>query len=471
MVHRYPPGPLNFNAMFGLTWRHAFRLWRNTIGFLDDMRKYGDISFFRLFTVRAYIVNHPDLIRQVLVTERDKFRKLPRDVRAIRQITGRGIIVSEGDFWLRQRRLVQPAFHASRMSHYANVSVQQTQQLLDRWRDRVQVDVPAEMSDLTMRISAETMFDIQLDAKNGEFVEAARVLSDTFMREIHSIFTLPDALPLPSKNRKRAALQTFDRLVRDIIEQRRASGQDKGDLLSMLLLAVDQEGDGTGMTDQQVRDEAMTLFTAAFHANSMALTWTWYLLAKHPDVCRRMTEEIDGVLGQRTATLADVERLPYTQAVLKESLRLYPPAWALFCRQALAEVELGGYRVRRGSWVFLFPYVTQRDSRFFPDPERFDPERFSPERAKDIPQYAYFPFGAGPRACIGNAFAMMEMTLIIATLTQHLHLALLPDQPTVQIEPLLALRPRGGLTMNITRRHSPQAVRRAGAPARVTDLV
>jgi len=220
-------------------------------------------------------------------------------------------------------------------------------------------------------------------------------LSDTFIREIHSVFTLPDFLPLPSKKRKRSAIQVFDRLIRDIIQQRRASGHDKGDLLSMLLLAIDQEGDGTGMTDQQVRDEAMTLFTAAFHANSMALTWTWYLLATHPEVYERMTEEIDSVLGQRTATFADVERLPYTQSILKESLRLYPPAWALFCRQAHTAVELGGYRVPRGSWVFLFPYVTHRDCRFFPDPTRFDPERFSPERVKDIPQYAYFPFGAG----------------------------------------------------------------------------
>ncbi len=471
MSHRYPPGPINFNAWFGLTWRHAFRLWHNAIGFLDDMREYGDISFFRLLTVRAYIVNHPDLIRQVLVTERDKFRKLPRDVRAIRQITGDGIIVSEGESWLRQRRLVQPAFHASRMGHYADVTVQQTQRLLDRWADKDVADVPTDMSDLTMRISAETMFDIQLDARNGEFVEAARILSDTFIREIHSIFTLPDSLPFPSKKRKRAAIRVFDRLIRDIIQQRRASGDDKGDLLSMLLLAVDQEGDGMGMTDQQVRDEAMTLFTAAFHANSMALTWTWYLLAKHPEVYQRVTDEVESVLGQRTATFTDVERLPYTQSVLKESLRLYPPAWALFCRQAQTEVELHGYRVRRGSWVFLFPYVTHRDSRFFPDPERFDPERFSPERVKDIPQHAYFPFGAGPRACIGNAFAMMEMTLIVATISQRLSLGLLPDQPAVQIEPLLALRPRGGLIMSTTRRHARQVFHRTDPSLRVTDLV
>ena len=324
------------------------------------------------------------------------------------------------------------------MGRYAQATVGQTHRLLDRWSNVTAVDVPSEMSELTMRIAAQTMFDIELDDQSGELVEAARHLSDTFIREIHSVFTLPNFLPLPHKRRKRAAIRLFDKLIRDIIHQRRASGEDKGDLLSMLLLAVDQTGDGRGMTDQQVRDEAMTLFTAAFHASSMALTWTWYLLAKHPNVCARLVREVDVVLEQRDATFEDVARLTYTQMVLKESLRLYPPAWALFCREAQAEIELGGYRIPRKSWVFLFPYVTHRDSRFFPDPERFDPERFSPEREKEIPQYAYFPFGAGPRVCIGNMFAMMEMTLVIATLVQKLTLALLPNQPDVQMEPLLS---------------------------------
>ncbi len=467
-MHRYPPGPINFNALFGLTWRHAFRLWRDALGFLDALRAYGDIAFFRLFTVRAYVVNHPDLIREVLVTQREKFRKLPRDVRAVRQITGDGIIVSDGETWRRHRRLVQPAFHASRMEQYATLTVDQTRRMLDRWQQSPTLDVPAEMSDLTMRISLRAMFGIELKREDKGLVEAARILSDTFIREIHAVFTLPDWLPLPSKMRKRKAIAEFDRLIRGIIAERRGSGQDTGDLLSMLLLAKDdedtcvQEDRGSRLNDQQVRDEAMTLFTAAFHANSMALTWTWYLLARYPDVYQRVVDEVDTHLGQRPATFADVESLPQTQAVLKESLRLYPPAWALFCRQAQEDVELAGYQVRRGSWVFLYPYLTHRDGRFFPDPERFDPDRFLPERIKDIPPYAYFPFGAGPRACIGSAFAMMQMTLILATVMQRVRLELLPQQPEVQVEPLLALRPRGGLTMSVIRRHKARVDSAAG---------
>ena len=210
------------------------------------------------------------------------------------------------------------------------------------------------------------------------------------------------------------------------------------------------------MTMQQARDEAMTLFTAAFHANSMALTWTWYLLARHPEVELRLHNEVDRVLGRRAPTYEDIDGLQYTQMVIQESLRLYPPAWALFCREAIKDVDLGGYLVRRGSWVFLYPYVTHRDPRFFPDPLRFDPERFAAAPARPIPKYAYIPFGAGPRACVGNTFAIMEMTLIVAMVVQHFRLSLPAGSAPKEAEAMLAIRPKGGLHMELAQRRATQ---------------
>lgn len=452
MPRKYPPGPTNWNAAFGLTWRHAWRLWWNPLGFIDDLRKYGDLSFFRLFGIKAYVANHPDLIRDVLITKRNCFRKLERDVRAVRQLTGNGIIVSEGDHWLRQRRMLQPAFHVSRMAGYGDAAVGQTERALERWQTETDLDVADEMTDLTLRIAAKTMFDLELGEKNQDLVESAKFLSQTFIQEIRALFTFPDWLPLPHKRRKRQAMEMYDKLIREIIRQRRASGKDQGDLLSMLLLAVDDQGDGRGMTDEQARDEAMTLFTAAFHANSMALTWTWFLLATHTDVEQRLLAEVDRVLGGVTPTYDHVSSLVFTQQVLKEAMRLYPPAWALFCRQAVQPVDLAGYRIEPGSWVFLFPYLTHRDARFFEEPERFDPERFSPARENQIPTHAYFPFGAGPRVCIGSSFAMMEMTLIVATIARRFRLALANGEQTIAVEPSLAIRPHGGLPMRLVPR-------------------
>jgi cytochrome P450 len=446
---KYPPGPINWNAAIGLTYRHMLRLWWNPLQFVRDMGTYGDLVFFRMFGVRAYIANHPQLIRDVLIAKREHFRKLPRDVRAVRQLTGNGIIVSEGDLWLRQRRLLQTAFHTRRMTGYAESMVQQTEQLLERWPDNVEVDIAQEMTQLTMRIAAKTMFDLDLTDGKRELVEAAQVLSHAFIEEIRSILTLPDWIPLPSKRRKRWAMQTYDRLIRDVIAQRRAAGHDHGDLLSILLLAVDQDGDGRGMSDEQARDEAMTIFTAAFHANSMALTWTWYLLARHPRIAAQMVEEIERVLGQRRPTYDDVAKLTYTQQVLKESMRLRPPAWSLFCRQVVTPVELGGYRLDPGSWVFIYPYATHHDARFFPDPDRFDPDRFTPEREREMPACAYLPFGAGPRACIGSHFAMAEMTLILALIGRDRQLDLIDANAEPALQASLALRPRGGLPMRV----------------------
>jgi cytochrome P450 len=313
------------------------------------------------------------------------------------------------------------------------------------------LDVAQAMTQLTLSIIARTLFDVEVSGQAAELGAAVRVLAEELLKDLSSFLLLPDWLPLPGKLRKRRALRTLDNLIWGIIRQRRASGVDKGDLLSMLLLAVDEESDGTGMTDRQVRDEALTLFNAGHDSTAAGLAWVWYLIARHPEVEARLLAEVRDVLGERTATYEDVARLRYLEMVLKESLRLYPPTVALFIREALEPVELGGYPVAKGDWVYLFPWVTQRDGRFFEEPEKFDPERFAPGRAEKIPQYAYFPFGGGPHVCIGNTFAQMEMALIVATVQQQYRLELAPDQGPVEPELHVAIRPRGGLRVRLAR--------------------
>jgi cytochrome P450 len=426
----------------GLTFRHAFKLWSRPLPFLNWLRKFGDLIFFRMFLVRAYIVNHPDIIRDVMVAKRESFRKLPRDSRAIQQLLGNGILISDGDLWLRQRRLVQKAFHASRMPGYARTMAGETERILAEWQPNTEIDVATEMSRLNMRIGGQTLLGVDLEDTNRNLTRAAQQLTEAFIREASAVLRLPDWLPLPSIRRKLEGMRMYDELIRGIIARRRASGEDRGDLLSLLLKARDDEGDGGGMTDQQIRDEAMTLFTASFHANSASLAWTFYLLATHPEVERRVVEEAQQVLGAGVAGHEAVARMPYIQQVLKESLRLYPPASVLFRREAVQDVELGGYTVKRGSWILVYPYVTHRDERFYPEPLRFDPERFSPEREKQVPPYAYFPFGAGPRVCVGNMFAMMEMALILATIVRRYRLELPADHEPVEEQAGLALKPR-----------------------------
>src|SRR5262249_31418310 len=280
------------------------------------------------------------------------------------------------------------------------------------------INLDQEMSQLALEITGQTLFGVDLGDQAAWLGETAEVLRETFIREFLAIVPLPDWLPLPSKRRMRRAIRTLDTFITGIIRDRRASGEDKGDLLSMLLLAVDDQGDGTGMTDQQARDEAVTLFNAGHDSTSAGLAWTGYFIARYPGVQERLREEVNAVLSGRAATLEDLPRLTFADRVVKESLRLCPPTPALINREAVAEVEVGGYRLPRGSLVILSPYVTQRDPRWFPEPERFDPDRFGPGRVEDIPDYTYFPFGAGPHVCVGNTFAMMEITLIVATLVQ-----------------------------------------------------
>lgn len=450
----FPPGPRNW--FFGLL--HIRRMKRDLLGFYADLhRRFGDVAGLRLGPYRTFFLFHPEAIREVLVTKARQFRRFYRPMQVLAQWNGNSLIISEGEEWLRQRRLVQPAFNARRFEGYAACMVGRAQALLDRWQKTIDtagsidVEIGKAMNGLTLEIIGKTMFDAEIQSEATDLGRAVAILSEVAVHEIESPWTLPDWLPLPSKRRKRWAMRRLDETVWSFIRERRASGADKGDLLSMLLLAVDEEGDGGRFTDEQVRNQAMTLLIAGHDTTAAGLTWVFYCLARHPAVAAAVQQELDGVLADRLPTAADLPRLACCERVVKEALRLYPPAIAVFMREALTDLEIGGYSVPKGSLIHITTYIPHHDPRWFPDPEKFDPDRFLPERQPEH-QFAYFPFGGGPRVCVGNTFAMMEMTLVVATLMRHLNVKPAAGQGEAVPQPLMSLRPREDVRLTWTRR-------------------
>lgn len=412
---------------------------RDPLAFLTRLaREHGDVAHFTFGPQHLYLINHPDLIRDVLVTRQRSFMK-GRALQRTKILLGEGLLTSEGDLHLRQRRLMQPEFHRDRLPRYAEVMLANAERMAGEWRED-EMDVAREMSRLTLSIVAQALFGTDV---RGEADEIRRALSE--LMEIFTILLNPftvwlEKLPLPRKRATDRAIARLDQTIFRMIEERRAAGTDRGDLLSMLLLAQDEEGGG-GMSDRQVRDEAMTLFLAGHETTANALSWTWYLLSQDPDVERRLHEEVD------SAPTA-YDQLPFTRMVLAESMRLYPPAWVIG-RLALEDVEIGGFTVPRGAIVIVSQYVMHRDPRFWPDPMRFDPTRFAGEPS--WPKFAYFPFGGGSRICIGEGFAWMEGVLVLASLARRWRLSLAQDNPPVP-NPVITLRLRGGIRMRAERR-------------------
>ena len=424
---------------------------RDRLGFLTTLAgRYGDIARVPLGPETLYLFNHPDLIRDVLVTNHRNFHK-GRGLERARVLLGSGLLTSEDEFHLRQRRLAQPAFHRQRVAAYGETMASYGAARRDRWRAGSVIDAHQEMMALTLAIVGKTLFDADVEHEAAEIGAALKTTFESFNFGFFLPFgQLLDRLPLPPTLRFRKARARLDATIYRMINDRRASGTDHGDLLSMLLLAHDTEGDGGRMTDLQLRDEAMTLFLAGHETTANALTWTWYLLSRHPDVEARLHAEVDSALGSRLPTADDLASLPYTRMVLAESMRLYPPAWILG-RRALAPFEAGGFEIPARSIVLMSQYVTHRDARWFPNPERFDPERFLPERQAERPKLAYFPFGAGPRVCIGEQFAWMEGIILLATIAQRWRLRLVPGHP-VALQPIITLRPKYGMKMTVEAR-------------------
>lgn len=414
--------------------------------FTHCARTYGDITGMRYFNFRVFFINNPDYIEDVLVNNARKFHK-GRVLQASKGIFGEGLLTSEGSFWLRQRRLAQPAFHRARIATYAETMVDYTERLLESWHDGEERDIHEEMMRVTLQIVGKTLFDADVakDAQEvGQSLELLLELSADFGKAI----LVPAWLPTPHNIRKLRAIKKLDKIIYRIIEERRKSERDAGDLLSMLLAARDE--DGSRMTDKQLRDESITLFLAGHETTANALSWTWWLLAQNPDAEKKLHAELDNMLAGRAPTLDDVAKLKYTEQVLTESLRLYPPAWGT-ARVAIEDHEIGGYKVPKGTGVSFTQWTMHRDPRWFVEPEAFRPERWEDGLAKRLPRFAYFPFGGGPRQCIGNTFALMEATLVLATIAQKFRFRLVEGHPVVPL-PSITLRPRYGIRATLVAR-------------------
>ena len=408
-------------------------------------REGGDVVRLALGSERFYLLSHPDHVRHVL---QDNNKNYVKGYGKVSVLLGNGLVLSEGSFWRRQRRLMQPAFHRERLAGFAEAMTDETSRMLDGWEAPASegraLDVALEMTLLAQRIIVRTMFGAGVGEEGATIARAF----DTALAGIDTRFVVPlwvSRLPLPANRRFEKALATIDGAVRRIIAGRRRAGLGGGDdLLGMLMEARDAET-GETMSEGQIRDEVTTIYLAGHETTAVTLAWTWFLLSKNPAVARGVREEVSRVLGGRTPGMGDVPNLTYTRAVVDEVLRLYPAAW-MISRSAVGDDEVGGYRVPAGLTVFLSPYVTHRRPELWPNPEGFDPERFAPEGADGRPRFAYFPFGGGPRLCIGNNFALMEATLVIAMTMQRYRLDLVPGQ-TVEAKPRGTLRPRPAVWM------------------------
>ncbi len=440
-----PPGPKG-HLLLGSMPEYA----RDPLGFLlQSARDYGDIVRIRFLNQPVYFLYHPDHIEQVLVKQHQHFIKA-RDYREALGFLGKGLLISEGDFWRRQRRLAQPAFHHQRTNSYGAMMVATAEEAVARWTDGATYDIHHEMMRVTLEIVATTLFGTSVTSDATAIGAALDSIMQHSSEQDRSLVArlLPTKIPTPGNLRFRHAVRNLDTIIYRIIHERRAERADTGDLLSMLLQAQDEQG--SQMTDQQLRDEALTIFLAGHETTALALTWTWYLLAHHPEVEAMLHAELAATVRGQSPTVADLPQLPFTTQVIKESMRLYPPAWGIG-REVLKTCEIGGYVLPKGAQVYLLQYVTHRDARYFEHPDSFNPHRWSENLEERLPRFAYFPFGGGPRICIGNTFAMTEAILLLATFAQHLQLTLVPEQ-SVELMPSITLRPKNGIAFTVRKR-------------------
>jgi cytochrome P450 len=443
---RRPPGP-EARGLYG----NLREFTADRLGALARWaRDYGDIVSARFGPKRVVFLNHPDLVEEVLVHQNRKFIKHYR-LRQAKLTLGEGLLTSEGEFWRAQRKLMQPAFHRDRIAAFGEVMVDFTERLMASWADGQGRDIQSDMMRLTLEIVAKALFSAELGSEWAEVGSAMETLMRNFAASTARPFIIPPWLPIPSNLRSAAAVRRLDRVLFRIIARRRESDDNRGDLLSMLLHARDEES-GRRMTDRQLRDECMTLFLAGHETTANALSWAWYLLSQNPEAEANLHDEIDRVLAGRLPTIADLPLLPYTESVVNEALRLFPPAW-MPGREATEPLDVGGYPIARRSTVFMPACVIHRDPRWFDDPDAFRPDRWADGLLQRIPRYAYFPFGGGPRICIGNNFALMEAALVLATIAGQYRLRLTPD---AVVEPLasMTLRPAHGLKMIVSPRRS-----------------
>ena len=415
---------------------------------VEVARDYGDVAQVRVGPLRLILISHPDQVKQVLQERHERYGR-PAFVPLLRRVVGNGLLFSEGELWLRQRRTMQPMFHRERIAGFARIMGDAVAARVAAWRERAgeaPLDLSREMAELTFEIVGRALFSTDLTAQARELGAAIqRTLAWLEQRAVQPL-SVPLFVPTAENRAFRSAQRLFAATIGRMIGERRSTSEDPGDLLSMLLAARDPET-GEGMSDAQLHAEVLTFLIAGYETTSAALEWTLLLLSQHPEVAARVRVEQRAVCGERPPLPDELPRMPVARMVIDEALRIYPPVFGL-TRRALCADELGGYQIARGAQVLVSPYAVHRNPAFWPQPERFDPERFAPEQVKARPRYAHIPFGAGPRQCIGNAFAMMELQVLVPTLIGALHFELAPGADATP-QPRMTLRPRGPLLMHV----------------------
>jgi cytochrome P450 len=428
---------------------HFYSFRKDPTGFLTRLSKLGDVAAFKMGSQRGFLISDPKLIHDMLITNAHKFVK-GRALQRAKSLLGNGLLTAEGAFHLRQRRMIQPAFHRQRISEYASAMVGAAEKMSNEWCHGETRDISNEMMRLTLRVVGRTLFNTNVEDETDEVAKAMTSLVSLFTYLLLPFSEFLEKLPLPQTMRFRKARNILNDVIFNIIDERRRSGEDAADLLSMLLLAHD-EGDGSGMTDEQIRDEALTLFLAGHETTANALTWTWYLLSQDPEVEHKLHGELNRRLDGRSPTFDDISNLIYTQAVLAESMRLFPPAWTIG-RLATESHEFGGYTVKKGDLILASQWVMHHDRRFWDDADSFKPERWLTLSVKEATQrFIYFPFGGGVRRCIGESFAWTEGILLLATLARNWKLRLDPKQK-IGLSPMITLRPKFGMKMQLAAR-------------------
>jgi cytochrome P450 len=409
---------------------------------------YGDMACLHLGPYRIYFLNHPDYLHEMLVQQAGIMRK-PRTLsRPIAEFLGNGLLISDGAYWQQQRRLVQPAFHQRQIQGYVEIMATCTETYLELWRHGHTYDIDHEFMKLNLELVTRTLFSSDLVGDSDAVADAVKTLQRISYNQGQSALKLPLSVPLPHHRQKQRAIRLLDRIVMRIIHTARQNGHQNDDLLSLLLYSTTEAGQP--LTDEQVRDEVMTVLLAGHESTANAMSWMWYLLVQHPEVASKLSAEIEYVVGDRRPSAAELKQMPYAAMISREALRLYPPAWAL-PRENTADTQIGGFRVPKGSLLLGIPFIIQRDGRYFSHPDQFQPERFADDAERHLPRHVYLPFGSGPRFCIGNAFALTAMQITLIMIHQRFELCLLPGQ-RIELDPLLTLRPRYGIHMQVNRR-------------------
>lgn len=444
LAQRTPPGPPPRSGGLVESARYMYHFVTDPIGFVGGrFQQYGDVYYAPSGGVGLYVIKHPDHVREVLATRARDWEKKHTAFERLEEWLGSGLLTADGDRWKRHRRMIQPAFHRSRLERYAVVMLEEARRLAAGWRHDQVVDLGREMMELTLRVVSRTLFGHDIGTDTEVFARSMRTFQSSMLG-----LELPSWMPSPRRRRLQGAIDDLDRVIYRLIDGR-SPGQDHDDLLQRLVDAVDDEGDGGRLTRKEVRDELLTMFLAGHETTSIALTWSFYLLGRTPEARGRLDRELD-LFDQQPLTPADLERLPWTRQIIEEAMRLYPPAY-MVARRAATDTTIGHWQVPAGSEVAVWIYMTHHDRRWYPNPSAFRPERFAPESRALLPKMTYLPFGGGPRACIGAQFAMIEAQLLLAAIAARFHLEPVDRKPA-GIRPRITLTPDRPIRMRVCRR-------------------